>query len=82
MNNYQLPCKVCANIQPDGSRLCMECNVKIPVYQNMGGAGYKTIQKHHGHVGNGGTECVAGEVCAKCYRVEFEGLYSKGTCPV
>lgn len=76
-------CELCAAHE---AGKCDGCGKQIPVYENMGGNGYRSPRPTHYHLravlGVNGREAVFGEYCVACYRQAYKEAYPKEKVPV
>jgi hypothetical protein len=77
------PCEICESRAPGR---CDRCHKPIPVYENMGGAGFQSVKPDHFHLaqieGIAGRRAQWAEVCRECYREEHKTVYPDLRIPV
>ena len=80
------PCVYCKAMDAEPKRHCDDCKQPLPVYPGMGGSGYESATVGHYHLESAGNRTlrnpVMRELCADCYRVDYQRQFPGSPDPV
>lgn len=80
------PCAYCKLMKADPEKHCDDCKRAIPVYTGMGGSGYESATVHHYHLESASALTmripIMRELCAECYRADYQRQFPGAADPV